>query len=48
MPSNNTAATEKALRLVDGGMSKVDAARRARISLSTLYRALKRRSVKTP
>jgi len=37
-----SAATEKALRLVAGGMTPYAAAKKVGIALSTIYRALKR------
>ena len=40
MPGRQSAATELALKLVKGGMAPFAAAKKAKISPSTIYRAL--------
>ena len=42
MSGRPSAATEKALRLVKGGLTPYAAAKKAGIALSTIYRAIKR------
>lgn len=48
MTGKTSAATERALRLVDKGVNPHAAALKAGISPSTLYRALKRTREKEP
>jgi uncharacterized protein YfkK (UPF0435 family) len=43
MMGHQTNAVTRALRMVDAGMTAYAAAKKTRIALSTIYRALKRR-----
>jgi predicted transcriptional regulator len=42
MSAKQSAAVDKALRLIRGGLTPYAAAKRSQIALSTVYRALKR------
>lgn len=48
MAGRQSAATEKALKLIAGGVTPYAAARKVGIALSTIYRAQKRGKKKKP
>jgi predicted DNA-binding protein (UPF0251 family) len=48
MPARQSAAVDKALRLIEKGLTPYAAAKKVGIALSTIYRALKRAKANAP
>jgi transposase len=48
MGAKQSSDTNKALKLIKGGMTRYAAAKKVGVALSTIYRAVKRQKVVTP